>query len=166
MLPFSSPSLKMKPLPTHVKALIVESNKAIQQAVWIHILKELLDVPDDDNPIALSLVNQNGITSFNNLLVLSLNEIDTLSSIPVGLKGRIRSIISLYNDWTCMFGSPIDMQTVTDVDFANYRSSSYSLEQPLGFFQQQRELQFPVAISYDEDRLQSEVAVDHGAIGM
>jgi len=131
-----------------VKALTVESNEAILQAVWIHVLKELLDVPDDDNPIAASLVNQNGITSFNNLLVLSLNEIDTLSSIPVGLKGRIRSIISLYNDWTCMFGSPIDMRTVTDEDFANYRSSSYSLEQPLGFFQQQRELQFPVVISH------------------
>ena len=139
MLPF------LKPLPTHVRALIdEESTKAIQQAVWIHVLKSLLDVPDDDNPIALSLVNQNGICSFNNLLVLSSNEIDALSSIPFGIIGRIRVLISLYNDWTCTLGAPIDMRTVTYEDYIGYGLSSFYIEQPLGFFQQQRELLFPV----------------------
>ena len=128
-----------KPIPPHVEAL-TESTEAIQQAVWIHVLKSLLDVPDDDNPIALSLVNQNSIRSFNNLLVLSSNEIDALSSITIGIIGRIRVVISLYNDWTCTLGAPIDMRTVFYEDYIDYCLSSYNIEQPLGYFQQQREL--------------------------
>ena len=153
------------PVPAHVRALSLDdTTKATQEeAVWMHVLKELLDVPDDDDPIAVSLVH-NGISSFHDFLVLTTREIDAFNypgrPFPIGMIGRIKAIISLFNDWTVTSGAIIDLRTVSYEDFSDYRCSSYNTEHPLGVFQQQREQRFPVSakastsqacISHDTD---------------
>jgi hypothetical protein len=143
LTPLQALLLEIMTVSAHVRALPSDgATKATQEAVWTHVLKVLLDVPDDDNPVALSLVH-NGITSFSDLLVFSPHEIKAFTYIahdrpfPPGKIGRIRAIISLYNDWTSIFGATIDMRTVSREDFNDYICSFYNHDYPLGVFQQQ-----------------------------
>ena len=85
--------------------------------MWRHVLTEFLEL-DDDDPIATSLAN-NGITSFNDLLNLSVNAINALTYIedepfPLGVICNIKAIISLFNDWSYNLGDLIDLRTVTE----------------------------------------------------
>jgi hypothetical protein len=128
-----------------VRALV--DTQSTQEAVWIHVLKSLLDVPDDDDPNAVSL-DAFGITSFNDFLDLSSLDVFIPfldRSFSIDKASRIKSIISLFNDWSYNFGAIIDMRTVSYEDFLAYQCNYYDPECPLGVFQVQRQQQYPIS---------------------
>ena len=132
----------MPTIPSHVKALTTGEDT---QAIWIHVLKSLLDVPDDNDPTgtAVSLANI-GIASFKDLVDLSASCHDGFigfldRSLSVDMAVQIKAIISLFNDWTYTCGAIIDMRTVSYEDFQAYCGRSYNPEYPLGVFQQLRQ---------------------------
>ena len=135
-------------IPKHVKTITSNAEwGTIQHDMWRHVLTEFLEL-DDDDAIAKSLAN-NGITSFNYLLNLSLEAIDALIYIddepfPVGILGRLNVLISLFNDWSYNYEAHIDLRTVTEDDMYAYVLSFYDTTKPLGVFQQQQRQYLPV----------------------
>ena len=111
------------------------------QAIWAHVQVALLGIPNNTHPFA-HCFNDHGYAEFGDLMVLSIPVIDTMTyrpaganadaPLPRGFVGRIKVLISLYNDMSRQLGANIDLRTVQTFHFDEYRVTYYDINYPLG----------------------------------
>ena len=74
----------------HVTRLTVYNTCVVQQETcWNHIKVQLLDNPDDQNPLAVAYYVAAGITTFGDLMALSLAQLDALTYSPAGQNNAV-----------------------------------------------------------------------------
>ena len=113
----------------------------IENEIWGHVKTNLLLIPNNQHHYAVAFAG-NGIRNFGDLLAMTVAQIDNLHYTPAGGGnpvpfllgdcGRIKNVISMYNDISRMLDATFDVRTITRADLDTYRVGSYRPDQPLG----------------------------------
>ena len=124
----------------HIIAFTGANTRNIEDLTWTHVKTTLLLIPNNTHHYAVAFAAY-GIRNFGDLLALNVGQIDALTyanaggnEVPflLGDCGRIKCLISMYNDISRMLGANVDLRTVTRDDFDAYRVGSYRPDHPLG----------------------------------
>ena len=122
-------------------AMVPDPGRVHTGTIWTHVQRYLLGIPNNTHPCTHCFVDY-GYAEFGDLMVLSVPVIDTMTyrpaganadaPLPRGFIGRIKVLISLYNDMSRQLGANIDLRTVQPHHFDDYRVTYYDINYPLG----------------------------------
>ena len=128
-------------LGTHIIPFAGPNTRNTKTEIWTHAKTMFLGIPDDQHAYAVAFAAY-GIHNFGDLLILNVSQINDLHYAPAGGGdevpflllgdcGRIKCLISMYNDFSRMLDANVDIRTVTEDDFDNYRVHFFRPDQPL-----------------------------------